>query len=161
MLLAQRGSRLRRLPDGERYAAKKPLGAGTTVGTVPGLARAFGANIDSRHVPAMPFGARTKGKPMEWREIKSRVDAKLDARKRSLDAMRVKVEASEGDERSAYREEVAALEKQHKELKTRAAQAWEAAARSDARWDSEVEDIERTLDEWTKGVMAPGDNAPE
>jgi hypothetical protein len=96
---------------------------------------------------------------MERHEIKSRVDAKLDARKRSLDAMRVKVDASEGDERAAYREHVTALEKQHEELRVRAAQAWEAADAGDPEWDSVVDDIEKTLDQWTKGEARTRDDA--
>ena len=96
---------------------------------------------------------------MERHEIKSRVDAKLDARKRSLDAMRVKVDASEGDEQDAYRGHVTALEKQHEELRDRAARAWEAADDGDAEWDSVVDDIEKTLDEWAKGAARTRDDA--
>ena len=84
---------------------------------------------------------------MERHEIKSRVDAKLDAWKRSLDTMRVKLEASEGDKEAAYREQVAALAKQHAELRSEAARAWESAA-DDERWSSTVGEIERKLDEW-------------
>lgn len=106
----------------------------------------------------MPSGARTKGTPMERHEIKSRVDAKLDAWKRNLDAMRVKVDASEGDEKAAYREQVTALQKQHEELRIKAAQAWESAADTDEKWDSVVANIEQTLDEWTKGAARTRDD---
>lgn len=106
----------------------------------------------------MPSGARTKGMPMERHEIKSRVDAKLDAWKRNLDVMRVKVDASEGDEKTAYHQRVAELEKQHEELRMKAAQAWESAAETDEKWDSVVEDIEKALDEWTKGAARTRDD---
>ena len=95
---------------------------------------------------------------MERHEIKSRVDAKLDAWKRNLDAMRVKVDASEVDQKAAYREQVIVLQKQHEELRMRAAQAWESAADGDAEWDSVVDDIEKTLDEWTKGAARTRDD---
>jgi len=89
---------------------------------------------------------------MERHEIKSRVDAKLDARKRDLDAMRVKVDTSEGEDKAAYLERVAELEKQHEELRMRAAQVWDSPAGDDEEWDSVVDDIERTLDSWAQGA---------
>ena len=95
---------------------------------------------------------------MERHEIKSRVDAKLDAWKRNLDAMRVKVDSSEGDEKAAHREHVIALQKQHEELRIRAAQAWESADDGEAEWDSVVDDIEKTLDKWTKGAARTRDD---
>jgi nucleotide-binding universal stress UspA family protein len=101
---------------------------------------------------------RTKGQQMERHEIKSRVDAKLDAQKRDLDAMRVKVDASEGDEQAAYREHVTALGKQHEELRIRAAEAWQSADDGDPEWDTVVDDIEKTLDEWTKGAARTRDD---
>lgn len=100
----------------------------------------------------MPRGARTKGTLMERHEIKSRVDAKLGKWKRDLNAMRVKVDASEGDSKEAYHEQVAALEKRHEELRVQAAEAWESAAADDARFDTVVEGIEKSLDEWEKGA---------
>jgi hypothetical protein len=54
---------------------------------------------------------------------------------------------------------VTALEKQHEELRLRAAQAWESAADGDPEWDSVVDDIEKTLDEWTKGAARTRDDA--
>jgi hypothetical protein len=96
---------------------------------------------------------------MERHEIKSRVDAKLDAGKRSLDAMRVKVDASEGHDRAAYREHVSALEKQHEELRVRANKAWESADVGAPEWDSVVDDIEKSLDEWTKGAARGRDDS--
>jgi len=95
---------------------------------------------------------------MERHQIKSRVDAKLDAWKRDLDAMRVEVDTSEGDEKAVYREQVAALEKQHEEFRTKAAQAWESAVDDDEKWDSVVEDVEQSLDEWTKGAARTRDD---
>jgi hypothetical protein len=95
---------------------------------------------------------------MERHQIKSRVDAKLDAWKRDLDAMRVEVDTSEGDEKAVYREQVAALEKQHEEFRIKAAQAWESAVDDDEKWDSVVEDVEQSLDEWTKGAARTRDD---
>lgn len=86
---------------------------------------------------------------MERHEIKSRLDAKLDAWKRNLDSMRVKVDTSEGDEKAAYRDQVTALEKEHEELRLKVERAWESAADKADR-DSALEDAEKSLDEWVK-----------
>ncbi len=95
---------------------------------------------------------------MERHEIKSRVDAKLDNWKRDLNQMRVKVDASEGDEKAAYRDHVIALQRQHEDLQVRAAKAWETADDGDAEWDSVVDDIEKALDEWEKGAARTRDD---
>jgi hypothetical protein len=95
---------------------------------------------------------------MERLEIKSRVDAKLDEWKRHLDVMRIKVDASEGDAKATYHEQVAELAKEHEELRLRAAQAWAEAAERDAKWDAVVEGIEKSLDEWEKGAARTRDD---
>jgi hypothetical protein len=87
---------------------------------------------------------------MERHEIKSRVDAKLGAWKRDLDAMRVRVDTSEGDEQAAYYEQVAALQRQHEELTIKVAQAWEAA--DEAQRDSVAADLEKELDDWSENA---------
>lgn len=95
---------------------------------------------------------------MERHEIKSRVDAKLDGWKRDLNAMRVRVDASEGDSKAAYRAQVAALEKEHEALRSKAAQAFEASTADDERWETVVDEIEKALDDWEKGATRTRDD---
>ena len=92
---------------------------------------------------------------MERLEIKSRVDTKLDEWKRTLDIMRAKVDASEDDATAKYQEQVVALEKQHHELKAKAADVWDSA---EDKWDAAAQDVERALDEWEQRAASARDS---
>lgn len=95
---------------------------------------------------------------MERHEIKSRVDAKLDGWKRDLNAMRIKVEASEGDSKAAYHAQVVTLEKEHEALRLKANEAFEASTAADDRWDTVIDEIEQALDDWEKGATRTRDD---
>lgn len=95
---------------------------------------------------------------MERLEIKSRVDAKLDAWKSDLDAMRVRVDASELDAKADYNERIAELAKDHEALRLRAAQAWMEEAEGEAHMDAVAGDIEKALDEWEKRAVRTRDD---
>lgn len=85
---------------------------------------------------------------MQRLEIKSRVDAKLDAWKRDLDTMRVKVDESEDEAKVAYNERVADLAREHEGLRLKVARMWEAP---DDDFDTgPAEDFEKMLDDWVK-----------
>ena len=95
---------------------------------------------------------------MQRLEIKSRVDAKLDAWKRDLDSMRVKVEESEIEAKEAHTERIAELAQEHEALRLRAAQAWMEEAEGDAKWDAVADDIEKALDDWEKRAVRTRDD---
>lgn len=92
---------------------------------------------------------------MQRLEIKSRVDAKLDEWKRHLDTMRVKVDESEGDAATTYREQVVALEKEHEQLRAEAARIWHSA---DHGSDADAEAVATALDAWVERAAKTRDH---
>ena len=82
---------------------------------------------------------------MNKHETKARIEAQISEWKRNLDTMKAKAEASTGDAKVEYLDNVSGLQKQLDALKIQAAKAWDSA---DESWDSVGRDLELKWEEW-------------
>lgn len=82
---------------------------------------------------------------MDKHELRARIDAQTDEWKRNLDVMKAKADASSGETKVKYSENVAQLQRQFDEFKIQAAKAWDTA---DEGWDQTSKDLELKWAEW-------------
>lgn len=95
---------------------------------------------------------------MERHEIKALVDGRMAAGKRSLDAMKTRLESEREQFDEKYRENVEQLQREHDQLKARAQRAMDAASEDS---DSAGKDLERSVDDWEARAKQAMDQQPK
>jgi hypothetical protein len=92
---------------------------------------------------------------MERHEIKALVDGRMAAGKKSLDAMKARLDSEEEEYDAKYRESVEQLQKDHDEMRHRAARLLEEFS---GDVDTAGKDLERSLGDWeARAKQASGD----